>query len=331
MHSTSRPPTFSGYDTPVNNTDPRIAAVRPNGRFGGLSARLAAVALLVIAAFAGPAGAQSTTEIRTAKDPVIVSLPLISADSLLNATPNQWDEMVQQMAGLVGDAVDENPGRLVTLDPGRGRLLFVTLPGHEQAAALQLKGDEAPVLYELAMASLLDEILDAATSNRPDSALSVLGLPFEPQHTLPGSIRDSNDRYQRVIDDLAALISYRCFILLGSKETEHRTVQRGLPEAFSLREGRPLIFRTNAHWSILFGDAADFNEFGTESLQIADAAEPHARASAGGRRAIRGRRAALPRDQRIVPGNRGGRLKPARTKSPTAADQGTRPEIVAGD
>ncbi len=331
MDGTSRPPTFSGYDTPVCNTDPRIAAVRPKGRFGGLSARFAAVALLVIAALAGPAGAQSTTEIRTAKDPVIVSLPLPSADSLLNATPNQWVEMVQQLAGLVGDAVDENPGRLVTLDPGCGRLLLVTLPRHEQAAALQLKGNEAPVLYELAMASLLDEILDAPTSNRPDSALSVLGLPLEPQRTLPGSIRESNDRYQRVIDDLAAFVSYRSFILLGSKETEHQTVQRGLPEAFSLREDRPLIFRTNAHWSILFGDAADFDEFGTKSLQIADAAEPHEQASAGGRRVIRDRRVALLRDQRIIPRDRRGRLKSAPTKPPTAADRGTRPEIVAGD
>ncbi len=331
MHSTSRPSTFSGHDTRVSSTDPRIAAVRPKGRSGGLLARLDAVTLVVIAAFTGLAGAQSTTEIRTAKDPVIVSLPLPSAESLVTATPNQSDEMVQELAGMVSDAVDENPGRLITLYPGRGRLLFVTLPPQEQAAALQLKGDEAPVLYELAMASLLDDILEAATSTRPGSPVSVLGLPFEPQHTLPSSIRDSNERYQRVIDDLAAFVSYRSFVLFGSNEPGHQTVQRGLPEAFSLRQGRPLIFRTNAHWSILFGDAADFDEFGTESQQIASAAGPHERASAGGRRVIRGRRAALLRDQRIMPRNQRGRLKPAKTKSPTAADQGTRPEIVAGD
>lgn len=331
MYSTSRPSTFSGYDTRMSNTGPRTTAVPVEGRVAGLSAWIAAMMLMVLASLAGQATAQPRADIRRAKDPVIVSLPLPSAESLVTATPNQSDEMVQELAGLVSDAVDENPGRLITLYPGRGRLLFVTLPLQEQAAVLQLKGDEAPVLYELAMASLLTEVLEAATSKRPDSALSVFGLPLEPRRTLSGSIQDSNDRYQRVIDDLAAFVSYRSFVLFGSNEPGHQTVQRGLPEAFSLRQGRPLIFRTNAHWSILFGDAADFDEFGTESQQIASAAGPHERASAGGRRVIRGRRAALPRDQRIIPRNQRGRLKPAKTKSPTAADQGTRPEIVAGD
>ena len=330
MPSMSAPPSFSGYDNRVSITGPRTAVVRPKGHSGGLLARRDAVTFVVIAAFTGLAGAQSTTDIRTAKNPVIVSLPLPSPQSLLQSTLTQRVKLVRVQAALLVEAIEENPGRLVTLDPGRGRLMFVTLPAQQQAAALQLKGDEAPVLYELAMASLLDDILEAATSTRPGSPLSVLGLPFEPQRTLPSSIRDSNDRYQRVIDNLAAFVSYRSFILFGSKEPEQQAVQRGLPEAFSLRQGRPLIFRTNAHWSILFGDAADFDEFGTESQQIASAAGPHERASAG-RRVIRGRRAALPRDQRIIPRNQRGRLKPAKTKSPTAADRGTRPEIVAGD
>ena len=330
MYSTSRPATFSGYDTRVSNTGLRTTPVPMEGRVAGLSAWIAAMMLVVLASLARQATAQPSADLRMAKDPVIVSLPLPSAESLVTAMPNQWGELVQQLAGLVCDAVDENPGRLITLYPGRDRLLFVTLPSQEQAAVLQLKGDEAPVLYELAMASLIDEILEAAISTRPGSPVSVFGLPFELQHTLPSSIRDSNDRYQRVIDDLAAFVSYRSFVLIGSKETEQQTVQRGLSEAFSLRQSRPLIFRTNAHWSILFGDAADFDEFGTGSLQVA-AADRHGQVSAGGRRVIRGSGAELRRDQRIIPRDRRGRLKPARPKSPTADDQGTRPEIVAGD
>ena len=331
MPSIIRPPSFSGYDNRVSSTGPGTAAAAPQGRLAGLSALFAVTTFVVLAGITERATAQAKVDFRRAKVPVIVSLPLPSPQSLLQSTSAQRVELVRERAALLVEAIEENPCRLVTLDLGRGRLMFATLSAQQQANLLLLMGDEAPVLYELAMASLIDEILEAATSARPGSPVSVLGLPFEPRHTLPGSIRDSNDRYQRVIDDLAAFVSYRTFVLFGSKEPEHQTIQRGLPEAFGLRQGRPLIFRTNAHWSILFGDTADFNEFGSENEWIADQVKPHGRASGSITRIAHGRKATAQRNQRIIPRNQRGRLKPARTKSPTAADQGTRPEIVAGD
>ena len=240
---------------------------------------LAAITLLVVAGFSGQT--RAATDIRTAKDPVFVSLPLPSAQSLLLATPTQRAELVQELAMRLTEASEENPGRLITLDPGRGRLRFLTLPPQQQAVAFILKGDEAPVVYERSMAALLDQTLEAANAIRPNSPVSVLGLPLEPRRALPGSIQDSNDRYQRVIARLAAFVSTRSFVLLRSRVSEHQTVRRGLPEAFRLRQGRPIIFRTNAHWRILFGDSANLNEFDTESLQIADVAEPNDEASAG--------------------------------------------------
>ena len=278
MRSNIQPSTFSGSHDRVSTIGTRAGVARRQNHLTDLVMWLAAITLLVVAGFSGQT--RAATDIRTAKDPVIVSLPLPSAQGLLGATQDRRAQMAQNLAVLVAETIEENPGRLVTIDPGRGKLMFGTLPAPEQAVAFVLNGDDTPALYEQAMAQLLDATFEALTATHPNAPVSVLGLPLEARRWLPASTQESNDRYQAVIDRLAAFVSTRSFILFGSRITEQYTVQRGLPEAFRLRDDRPIIFRTNDYWRILLGGSTDISDFYADGWFVVDSNEQDGESSA---------------------------------------------------
>ncbi|MCH8316356.1 MAG: hypothetical protein IIA64_10320 [Planctomycetes bacterium] len=278
MRSSIQPSTISVSDDRVSPIGTCTGVARRQNHLTDLVRWMAAITLLVVAGFSGQT--RAATDIRTAKDPVIVSLPLPSAQGLLGATQDRRAQMAQNLAVLVAETIDENPGRLVTIDPGRGKLVFYTLPAQEQAVAFVLNGDDTPALYEQAMAQLLDATFEALTATHPNAPVSVLGLPLEARRWLPASTQESNDRYQAVIDRLAAFVSSRSFILFGSRITEQHTVQRGLPEAFRLRDDRPIIFRTNDYWRILLGDSTDINDFYADGWYVVDSNEQDGRSFA---------------------------------------------------
>ncbi|MCH7579567.1 MAG: hypothetical protein IIB22_04935, partial [Chloroflexi bacterium] len=278
MRSSIQPSTFSVSNDRVSTIGTRTGVARRQNHLTDLVRWLAAITLLVVAGFSGQT--RAATDIRTAKEPVIVSLPLPSAQGLLGATEDRRAQMAQNLAVLVAETIEENPGRLVTIDPGRGKLLFYTLAAQEQAVAFVLNGDDTPALYEQAMAQLLDATFEALTATHPNAPVSVLGLPLEARRWLPASIQESNDRYQAVIDRLAAFVSTRSFILFGSRITEQHTVQRGLPEAFRLRDDRPIIFRTNDYWRILLGDSTDISDFYADGWHVVDSDEQDGESSA---------------------------------------------------
>lgn len=238
-----------------------IQSIKPYGL-------LIAIAVILTASLSRPAVAVSP-DIRTAKDPVIVSVELPKVGELFLATPQQWADMVQDLSAALQDAILQEPGRLVILDLGRGKLLFSMLPVQEQEQGIELAGDDASLLYELVMADLLVRIIDETKAQLPNSPISVMGLPIDTRRILIEEVQLSNEHYQIVLDKLAAFVSYRSFILLGSREIEKYTVYRGMPEAFRLREGRPIVFRTNDDWRIFLGDDFDEDFFEFEDTQMA--------------------------------------------------------------
>ncbi len=242
--------------------------VRPGIQFVRISGLLIAMTAIITASLSRPSVAMST-DVRTAKDPVIVSVDLPRVGELFSATQEQWAIIVQDLVAPLKTAIQENPGRLVTLDPSRGRLLFSTLPALEQERVVELAGEDASLLYEVVMAGLLNQVIETINVDLPNSPISVMGLPIDSRRALPEELQVANERYQKVIDNLAAFVSNRAFILLGSREIEQYTVYRGMPEAFRLRDGRPVVFRTNEDWRILFGSDLD-DEFDFKDAQFAE-------------------------------------------------------------
>ena len=121
--------------------------------------------------------AAMATEVRTAKDPVIVSVDLPSVGKLFSVTQEQWAIIVRDIAETLETAIQENPGRLVTLDPGRNRLFFSMLPIEEQERGIELAGEDASLLYEEAMSDLLDQVIETVHAGQSKSPISVMGLP----------------------------------------------------------------------------------------------------------------------------------------------------------
>src|SRR5690606_25122068 len=70
------------------------------------------------------------------------------------------------------------------------------------------------------------------------------------------SANGTNERYQAVIDRLDAFVSPKSFIIFDSGVSEHETARNGLTEALRLRDGRPVMFRTNGAWRSWGGEIA---------------------------------------------------------------------------
>ncbi|MCH8210004.1 MAG: hypothetical protein IIB99_01400, partial [Planctomycetes bacterium] len=100
MRSSIQPSTLSVSNDRVSTIGTRTGVARRQNHLTDLVRWLAAITLLVVAGFTGQT--RAATDIRTAKEPVLVSLPLPSAQGLLGATEDRRAQMAQYLAVLLG-------------------------------------------------------------------------------------------------------------------------------------------------------------------------------------------------------------------------------------
>ncbi len=119
--------------------------------------------------------------IRAAKDPVLVQIDPGSIATILTALPEHRRERAHRAASRVVAAIDAYPGRVVALRVRGTALTFDSLAASDQQWVGELLGPNAVELYPAAVAAWLEDVIDAVAAERRHAAISVLGLPVEPQ------------------------------------------------------------------------------------------------------------------------------------------------------
>ncbi len=159
-------------------------------------------------------------------------------------------ELAKRITDKVVAALETHPRRRVVIQLDGAPLAFDLLPQHEQRALGKALGERAGAQYETALAGILGDVLNTVVRSRGSAAIGVLGLPMEARRIDSATARTVNDRYQPVIDRLAAFVSPQSFVLKGSGLSEAGSVLRSMPESTRLNAGRPIIFRVNNSWRV---------------------------------------------------------------------------------
>ena len=198
---------------------------------------------------------------------VVVHIEVGSVEEICYADDRQHLTIATRASRKILPVVRQHPNKVVVIDLSGVPLSFASLPMTDQWSFLKRFGQDVVRQYESSVARLLDIMVHKVQRAQPSAALSVLGLPIEPDK---GGVsieiaRQSNELYRTVIDRLDSFVPGRSFIVFGTSLDELRLARRGMPEALRLRDGRPVIFQTNVAWRVLM----DADEPGHGDYQIA--------------------------------------------------------------
>jgi PKD repeat protein len=204
-----------------------------------VAAGLTVLATLLVA----PRPAAAATEVRSAREPIMVSLELGGIGGSIAAPDDARPALVERCARRVVEQV--RPGRLVTLRLADLSLRYENLSTRDRDAARAAAPPEAEpaAWYETTLAALLAAVLDGVRETEP-AALAIYGLPGE------GGAAASNARYAPVLDRIQAFLTPRSFIAAGSAQSQEQALRAGLAESFRLHGGRPIFFRSNGAWKV---------------------------------------------------------------------------------
>ncbi len=203
---------------------------------------------------------------------VVVHVGVGSAEQVCNTDDRQRLRMAAKASRSILPVARQHPNKVVVIDLHDVPLSFASLPSSDQWSFVQRFGSQDAVRqYESSVAMLLDTMVHRVLRAQPHAAISVLGLPIEPER---GGIsleiaRQSNERYRTVIDRLDSFVPGRNFIVFGTSLDELRLARTAMREALRLRDGRPVVFQTNVAWRVLM----DADGPGHGEYQIAGSTE----------------------------------------------------------
>ncbi len=184
---------------------------------------------------------------------VIVHAEVGSAEQVCNADDRQRLQIAAKASRKILPVARQHPNKVVVIDLPDVPLSFASLPSSDQWSFVQRFGQDAVRQYESSVARILDTMVHKVQRAEPHAALSVLGLPVEPERGVVSIeiAQQSNERYGTVIDRLDSFVPGRSFIVFGTSLDELRLARRGMPEALRLRDGRSVVFQTNVAWRVL--------------------------------------------------------------------------------
>ncbi len=203
---------------------------------------------------------------------VVVHVDVGSAEQVCNTDDMQRLRIAAKASRKILPIARHHPNKVVVIDLRDVPVSFASLPSSDQWSFVRRFGSQDAVMqYESRVAMLLDTMVHKVLRAQPHAALSVLGLPIEPER---GRIslkiaQQSNERYRTVIDRLDSFVPGRNFIVFGTSLDELRLARTAMPEALRLRDGRPVVFQTNVAWRVLM----DADEPGYGAYQIAGPTE----------------------------------------------------------
>jgi hypothetical protein len=194
-------------------------------------------------------------KIKSATQPLVVYVRAGSTAEMGTMSPRKQRSLVGRATAEILSAVRSNSRRVVVISLKDVPLSFAELSTRQRRRMERMLGLHAAERYEIGVASMLTELIDAVQKKRPGTMLSVLGLPVEPEDVGAdlSAVQPTNERYSRVIDRLGPLVPARRFVVLGSTLDERRLARMGMREALRLRQGRPIVFQTNRTWRALVG------------------------------------------------------------------------------
>jgi hypothetical protein len=213
---------------------------------------------------AGPEAVAAAFRIHQIGQPIRVDVGVGSPRALYNATAARRRQLAAAAAAQILPAVEEHPEQVVVISLRDVPLSFSLLPAPERTRLAGQSGHQAARRYESMVAVLLSAIVDAVERKHPGAVLSVLGLPIEPEQAGVSLeiARQSNDRYGAVIDALGPFVPARRLVVFRSTLDEKLLASMGMREALRLREGRPIVFRTNNVWQALVdGDGPGYEGY----------------------------------------------------------------------
>lgn len=227
---------------------------------------LAVAAIILLSGPRTTDGADLTIDM--ARPFVVVPVTLPNPEAVLSRDEQVIETYADAIAERLLQAHADFPDQLLVLDVTGG-----ILTGAQQRRAEQssVSKDEAS-RYETAIARLLLASFEAAAIARDSIPVSVFGLPVESVGPDAQTADESNARYREVINALSAFVTRKSFILLRQGSSELETVRGSLSEAFRLRDGRPIIYRTNGSWRSAFeSNNAAGNERFAKNTRLRDA------------------------------------------------------------
>jgi len=204
---------------------------------------------------------------------VVVHVGVGSAEQVCDTDDRQRRWIAARASRKIVPVARQHPDKVVVSDLHDVPLSFASLPSSDQWSFVQRFGSQDAVRrYESSVAMLLDTMVHRVLRAQPHAAISVLGLPIEPER---GGLslkiaQQSNERYRMVIDRLDSFVPGCNFIVFGTSLDELRLALTAMPEALRLRDGRPVVFQTNVAWRVLM----DAEESGHGDYQIAASTKP---------------------------------------------------------
>lgn len=195
-------------------------------------------------------------KIKSATEPLVVHISAGSAVAFGTLSARAQRAMVKRATEEILPGVESDPRRVVVIRLRDVPLSFTELSTNDRRRLASLLGSNAVARYENAVASFLAEVIEAVKRRDPGAILSVHGLPVEPEDVGAdlSAVQPTNDRYSRVIDRIRPLVPARRFVVLGSTLDERKLARMGMREALRLRQGRPIVFKTNRNWRALIGE-----------------------------------------------------------------------------
>ena len=156
------------------------------------------------------------------------------------------------------------PDRLVTIFV-RGAFLAYDRMNHNRRRHYRTNGGwnetEARIAHETAMKRFLNTLIREAKAADPTLRVAVYGLPVEAEGISEGVASQVNERYDRVIERLDALVTSREFIVDGG--SEFNAFRNGTPQAHNYRNDRAIFFKNSNQWRVAYAgsdDASDHHE-----------------------------------------------------------------------
>ena len=195
-------------------------------------------------------------KIWSAKKPILIDIAFDQAEGLPSLNSDEVDRLTE--------ALLRNAKRLVTIDFDNAAIRFKSFDRKTRKRLLERGGPGIADAYDRHMAATITDFLDRVRERVPSAAIAIRGVPFEDRD---GSARATNDRYAKVIERLDGFVSSSS-ILANRTSEESNLIQRVLSESLRLSNARPIIYRANGDWRMVWSGNLPSSDAGELDSQV---------------------------------------------------------------
>ena len=139
---------------------------------------------------------------------------------------------------------------LVVIEFKGAPLRFHGMPSKMKTSLKERSGPSVVSKYNRYMAQQIDDLLSEVRKAVPNANVTVRGIPFEGYAT---GAEKANQDYVSVIRNLKTFVSSGS-IMVGRSSHEISLVVRAFPEALKGAGDRPLVYRANNEWRMIWPD-----------------------------------------------------------------------------